>query len=150
MVRVMASGVFDILHMGHVHYLTEARALGDELWVVVACDDTVRKLKHDPITPEKMRAELVGSLKPVAHAIIGKSGGRYEVVKQIAPDIIALGHDQPPDDDILQKELEENGIVAKVVRIGQLHDDLNGTRKILRKVIDWYTYQNRMKEVEGD
>ncbi|MEE9489142.1 MAG: adenylyltransferase/cytidyltransferase family protein, partial [Thermoplasmata archaeon] len=52
MVRVMASGVFDLLHTGHLHYLEEAKKLGDELIVVVARDSTVRKEKHEPITTE--------------------------------------------------------------------------------------------------
>ncbi|MCJ2563189.1 MAG: adenylyltransferase/cytidyltransferase family protein, partial [Candidatus Thermoplasmatota archaeon] len=57
MVRVMASGVFDLLHTGHLHYLEEAKKLGDELIVVVARDSTVRKEKHDPITTEDVRCE---------------------------------------------------------------------------------------------
>ena len=65
MTRVMASGVFDILHTGHVHYLSEAKKLGDELVVVVATDATVKRRKHMPIIPEKMRLELVSSLKKV-------------------------------------------------------------------------------------
>jgi len=72
MTRVMASGVFDILHTGHVHYLSEAKSLGDELIVVVATDNTVRRRKHQPITPEKMRLELVNSLKPVDQAVLGR------------------------------------------------------------------------------
>ena len=48
----MASGVFDILHLGHLHYLEESKKLGDELFVVIATDKTVRKLKHEPITNE--------------------------------------------------------------------------------------------------
>ncbi len=59
MVRVMATGVFDILHLGHLHYLEESKKLGDELVVVVATDKTVRRRKHEPITPEKMRLEMV-------------------------------------------------------------------------------------------
>ena len=65
MVKVMASGVFDILHLGHLHYLEGSKNLGDELVVVIATDDTVRKLKHEPITNEHIRLELVKALKPV-------------------------------------------------------------------------------------
>ena len=50
MVRVMAVGVFDLLHAGHLHYVEQAKSLGDELIVVVAHDDTVRKQKHEPVT----------------------------------------------------------------------------------------------------
>ena len=75
MVRVMASGVFDILHTGHISYLEQAKALGDELYVVVASDNTVRKNKHEPITPERMRVRIVSALKPVDVAMIGNDSG---------------------------------------------------------------------------
>lgn len=58
MVRVMATGVFDLIHPGHISYLEQAKALGDELIVIVACDKTVRSKKHEPITPEDIRVRL--------------------------------------------------------------------------------------------
>jgi FAD synthetase len=139
MTRVMASGVFDILHTGHVHYLTEAKRLGDELVVVVATDNTVRRNKHEPITPEKMRLELVQSLKPVDRAILGHEGDMFSVVSEIKPDIIALGYDQFFDEKALQGELDRRGMKIRVVRLGRYEDDLNGTRKIIRRIIEWHT-----------
>jgi FAD synthetase len=139
MIRVMASGVFDILHTGHVHYLNEAKRLGDELVVVVATDNTVRRNKHEPITPEKMRLELVSSLKPVDRAILGHEGDMFGVVAEIRPDIIALGYDQTFDEVALEKELKRRGMEIRVVRLGHYADDLNGTRKIIRKIIAWHT-----------
>lgn len=139
MTRVMASGVFDILHTGHVHYLTEAKKLGDELVVVVATDNTVRRNKHEPITPEKMRLELVQSLKPVDRAILGHEGDMYGVVAEIRPDIIAIGYDQTFDEKTLESELAKRGMKVKVVRLGHYADDLNGTRKIIRRIIEWHT-----------
>ena len=92
MVRVMASGVFDILHTGHISYLEQAKAMGDELYVVVASDDTVRKRKHEPITPGEMRVKIVSSLKAVDKAILGNSGGdMYSILETVRPDIIVLG-----------------------------------------------------------
>jgi FAD synthetase len=145
MTRVMASGVFDILHTGHVHYLSEAKKLGDELVVVVATDNTERRNKHEPITPEKMRLELVESLKPVDRAVLGREGDMYGVVKEIRPDIIALGYDQAFDRSMLEEELAKRGMDIEVVRLGKFEDDLNGTRKIIRKIIDWHT-ANMAKE----
>ncbi len=139
MTRVMASGVFDILHTGHVHYLTEARKLGDELVVVVATDNTVRRTKHEPITPEKMRLELVQSLKPVDRAILGREGDMFSVVAEIKPDIIALGYDQTFEEKVLEDELARRGLNIRVVRLGHYADDLNGTRKIIRRIIEWHT-----------
>ncbi len=142
MTKVMASGVFDILHTGHVRYLSEAKRMGDELVVVVATDATVRKNKHEPITPEKMRLELVRSLKPVDQAVLGREGDMFNVVAELKPDIIALGYDQTFDEDALQKELAKRGMDIKVVRLGRYEDDLNGTRKIIRRIIDWHTETN--------
>lgn len=139
MTRVMASGVFDILHTGHVHYLSEAKKLGDELVVVVATDSTVRRNKHEPITPELMRLELVQSLKPVDYAVLGREGDMYSVVMEIRPDIIALGYDQTFDELTLERELGKRGAKVKVVRLGHYVDDLNGTRKIIKRIIEWHT-----------
>ncbi|MFW6009806.1 MAG: adenylyltransferase/cytidyltransferase family protein [Actinomycetota bacterium] len=149
MTRVMASGVFDILHPGHLHYLNEARKLGDELYVVVATDNTVRRKKHEPITPEEMRLELVGSLKPVDRALLGKEGDIFQVVEEIRPDVIALGYDQHFDEEELSKRLKERDLEARVVRISEYDHDLNGTRKIIQKIVDWYTFKKKMDQEEG-
>ena len=139
MTRVMASGVFDILHSGHVHYLSEAKNLGDELVVVVATDATVRRRKHMPITPEKMRLELVSSLKPVDRAVLGREGDMYKVVEEIRPDIIAIGYDQPFNEKVLEDDLRKRGLEVKVVRMSGYSDDLDGTRKIIRRIIEWHS-----------
>lgn len=149
MVRVMATGVFDILHLGHLHYLEESKKLGDELVVVVATDTTVRKRKHEPITPEKMRCELVASLKPVDKAVLGREGGDiFEIVNDLRPDIITLGYDQPFDQQNLEKELAKRGLKVKVVRMPHLDHDLDGTRKIINKIIEFQTANQKLREVE--
>jgi FAD synthetase len=149
MVRVMATGVFDIIHLGHLHYLEESKRLGDELVVVVATDTTVRKRKHEPITPEKMRVELVSSLKPVDKALLGKEGGDiFEIVREVRPDIITIGYDQPFNERELEKEMLNRGLKVKVVRMPHLDHDLDGTRKIIKKVIDFYTLNKKLSEVE--
>ena len=133
MARVMATGVFDLLHIGHLHYLREAKRLGDELVVVIATDETVRKRKHNPIIPQDMRRELVEALKPVDKAVIGHADDPLKIVEEIDPDIIALGYDQDAGD--LERRLRERGIGAKVVRCTRYSDyDLNGTRKIIKKI----------------
>jgi len=149
MTRVMATGVFDILHSGHLHYLEEAKSLGDELFVVVATDATVRKRKHEPITPEKMRVELVQALKPVDRAMLGTEGDMLETVRKIDPDIIALGYDQAFDEHKLGEELKKRGFKARVVRLSKHEDDLNGTRKIIQKVVDWHTMRKELEQKEG-
>lgn len=145
----MATGVFDIIHLGHLHYLEESKRLGDELVVVVATDETVRGRKHEPITPQKMRCELVASLKPVDRALLGKEGGdMFEIVREIRPDIITIGYDQPFEPEQLEKELEKRGLKVKVVRLPHLDHDLDGTRKIITKIIEFHTIEKKLKAVE--
>ncbi|MFO8109150.1 MAG: adenylyltransferase/cytidyltransferase family protein [Thermoplasmata archaeon] len=147
--KVMAVGVFDILHLGHVHYLKEAKKLGERLIVVVACDETVRKQKHEPLMKEDVRAEMVAALKPVDEVIVGHEEDKYRTVEEIGPDIIALGYDQIHEEGTIQKELKERGIRANVVRMQHYKDDLDGTRKIIRKIVDWYSMKKELEQVEG-
>jgi FAD synthetase len=138
MTRVMASGVFDILHTGHISYLEQAKAMGDELVVVVACDETATKRKHIPVTPEAMRVRIVGALKPVDRAVLGKSGGDiYATVADVRPDIIALGFDQAFDEAALRAELDARGFGdIKVARASECAEDLTATRRIIKKILD--------------
>ncbi len=147
----MASGVFDLIHLGHVHYLEEAKKLGDELVVVVARDSTVRKEKHEPITPEEFRRNLVESLKPVDRAVLGGEGDIFKVVEELRPDVIALGYDQYHDAERIEAELKKRGLDIKVVRLTELNGDLDGTRKIIKKVVDWFTASEKLRKAEeGD
>ena len=147
MTRVMASGVFDILHPGHLRYLQEAKDQGDELVVVVATDATVRRRKHEPITPENMRLELISALKMVDKAYLGSDGDMFGVVERIKPDIIALGYDQDFDERQIEEALLKRGIRVRMARMSKHGEDLNGTRKIIGKIIDWYTNnQSKVKE----
>ena len=135
MVRVMASGVFDILHTGHISYLEQAKAMGDELYVVVASDDTVRKRKHEPITPEQMRVKIVSSLRVVDKAILGNSGGdMYSILETVRPDVIVLGFDQTFDEKELESDLRSKGYDIKVRRANRSGEDLEATRKIISKI----------------
>ncbi|MDI6856297.1 MAG: FAD synthase [Candidatus Thermoplasmatota archaeon] len=148
MVKVMATGVFDILHPGHIYYLEEAKKLGDELVVVVARDSTVKLHKHEPITNEKMRLAMVQALKPVDKAVLGYEGDVYRIVKELKPDIIALGYDQAHNEEKIRADLEKLGLKVKVVRLPEFANDLSGTRRIIRKIIDWYTFQKKIEKVE--
>jgi FAD synthetase len=150
MTRIMATGVFDILHPGHLHFLKEAKALGDELVVVVATDATVRKHKHEPITPEKMRVEMVAALKPVDRALLGHEGDMFEIVLQVKPDIIALGYDQKFEEKELESRLADRGLKVEVVRMHKFEDDLNGTRKIIQKIMNGRAAERGSKKKGGD
>ena len=139
---VLASGNFDLLHLGHVKYLEEAKEAGGEnakLIVIVARDSTIKKMKgRKPVMPEDQRRSLVESLKVVDEAILG-----YEeldigkVLEKIGPDIIAVGHDQGSIEGSVRKALAEKKLNIQVVKIGKFgKEELNSSSKIKRKLIE--------------
>ncbi len=137
--RVMAVGGFDLLHAGHLHYLEQAKSLGNHLTVVVAHDDTVRIRKHEPVTNHDLRRRMVEGLKPVDDAIIGNSPdvSIYDILPKVNPDIIALGYDQEHAEDSIRNRLLELGHESiKVTRVEGLSDDLDGTRKIIARILE--------------
>jgi len=151
MVKVMATGTFDLLHMGHIYYLKEAKKLGDTLSVVVARDSTVRKLKHEPVNPEEIRLDLIKEVKVVDEAYLGYEDDMYAIVEEIKPDIIALGYDQIHDEDTIKSELKKRKLTTKIVRLSEYKcgSDLDGTRRIIQKIISAYEFQKKMERIEG-
>ena len=139
MMRVMAVGVFDLLHAGHLHYLEQAKALGDHLTVVVAHDDTVRQRKHEPVTNQDLRRRMVAGLKPVDEVVVGNPPEVpiFDILPVIEPNLIARGYDQEHAEDSIRKALNERGFGAiEVVRVEGLSDDLDGTRKIIARILE--------------
>ena len=115
---VLAGGVFDVIHPGHIYTLKSSKALGDVLIVSVARDKTVLANKgHLPINSESERLQLVSSIKYVDLALLGSESNIYEVVEAVRPDIIAIGYDQKHREDELRLESEKRGIRVKVVRL---------------------------------
>lgn len=139
---VLASGVFDLLHYGHIRFLEEAKKQGgpdSRLMVIIARDETVKKLKGKaPIIPEDQRRALVEALEVVDEALLG-----YEemdlgaVIEKIRPDIIAVGHDQDDIERQTRKIVQEKGLNLRVVRIGRFgKKDLNSSSKIKGKIVE--------------
>jgi cytidyltransferase-like protein len=92
----LTGGAFDVLHMGHVLTLQEARKLADVLVVVVATDETIEKRKgKKPIHPADYRAQMVGALRDVDLAIVG-GADIMATFARVSPDIAAFGYDQKP------------------------------------------------------
>ena len=143
--KVVATGVFDLIHIGHAHFLNAAKENGNHLTVIVANDATVRKMKGEPILSDKRRAEVVLQLKPVNEVVIGRTGDMLDIiVEEIKPDVIALGFDQRL---FTRKELEdkllERGLKVKVVRLDEMEQDLAGSRKIISKILKIYRKKYR-------
>jgi len=139
---VLASGVFDLLHLGHVKYLEEAKKAGGrnaELIVIIARDSTVEKRKgKKPIVSENQRRALVESLRVVDEAILGYEKFNLErVIEKIEPDVIAVGHDQDGMEQTVRNYVTTKGLKIKVVKIGKFgEDELNSSLKIKQKIIE--------------
>ena len=115
---VLAGGVFDIIHPGHIHTLTAAKALGDVLVVAIATDKTAQKMKKmTPLHDQELRCELVSSLSMVDEAIIGHEEDIFETVKEVKPDIIALGYDQIHQEKFISDGCKRISLDVKIVRL---------------------------------
>jgi len=120
---ILTFGTFDRFHEGHVHYLREAKKLGDRLVVSVARDAHVQTLKQrQAIRPEGERLQTVVDLPYVDEARLSdKELGSYEILSQVNPDIVALGHDQYALEESLHNFLRQSNqkelSYIKVVRL---------------------------------
>ena len=128
---VFTNGVFDLLHPGHIRYLSDARALGDALIVGVNSDRSVRANKGPdrPITPESERAELVASLRSVDAVTVFDEDTPHALITAVQPDVLVKGADWGPDNIVGRDVVEARGGV--VVRIA-LAEGFSSTRLIDR------------------
>jgi len=139
---VLASGVFDLLHLGHVRFLEEAKKAGGsnaELLVIIARDNTAEKRKGErPILPENQRCALIASLKVVDEAILGYEDFDIgKVIEKVKPDVIALGYDQKDMERTLRDYVKKHDLNIKIVRIGKFSsDELDSSSKIKQKIIE--------------
>ena len=115
---VLAGGVFDIIHPGHIHTLNAAKLLGDVLVVVVATDNTAVKMKkRTPIHSQEQRQELVNSLEVVDLSLIGQENDIFKTVNHVKPQIIALGYDQIHQEGYITEGCKKIKLNAKVARL---------------------------------
>ncbi len=115
---VLAGGVFDIIHPGHIHTLNAAKELGDVLVVVVATDNTAIKMKKkNPLHTQEQRQELVNSLSIVDLCLIGQEDNIFKTVNHVKPQIIALGYDQIHQEKFIIEGCKKIKLDAKVARL---------------------------------
>ena len=128
---VFTNGVFDLLHPGHVRYLSDARALGDALIVGVNSDRSVRANKGPdrPITPEVERAELIASLRSVDAVTVFDDDTPHALITAVQPDVLVKGADWGPDNIVGRDVVEARG--GAVVRVA-LAEGFSSTRLIDR------------------
>lgn len=115
---VLAGGVFDIIHPGHIHTLNAARTLGDVLVVVVATDNTaIRMKKKKPLHNQKQRQELVNALTMVDFGMIGQEDDIFKTVNLAKPQVIALGYDQIHQEKFIVEGCKRINLDVKVARL---------------------------------
>ena len=125
---VLAGGVFDIIHPGHIHTLNAAKALGDVLVVAIATDNTAQKMKkRPPLHNQELRRELVSYLSMVDRAVIGHEDDIFETVKKIQPSVIVLGYDQIHQEKFIADGCKRINLDVEIVRLQSPVPDLSSS-----------------------
>ena len=130
---VFTNGCFDILHRGHVEYLTEAKACGDKLITALNSDSSVRSLKGEarPIQSQEDRAVILDALESVDLVVIFDQETPAKIIKSLLPDVLTKGGDYSAETIVGADIVTENGGEVKVIpfRSGQ------STSGIVEKII---------------
>ena len=137
--RVVAQGTFDILHPGHLQYLSDAKSMGDRLYVIIARSQNVTH-KSKPVVPDRQRREMVEALDPVDESRLGHTDDFFVPIREIDPDVIVLGHDQHHDEERLAEQLAEEGIDCEISRARPREPDedeeILSTGRIIERICD--------------
>ncbi|HET9525926.1 MAG TPA: D-glycero-beta-D-manno-heptose 1-phosphate adenylyltransferase [Pyrinomonadaceae bacterium] len=114
---VFTNGVFDLLHVGHVRYLAEARTLGDALVVAINSDRTVGELKgpNRPVFDQNERAEILAALRQVNYVVVFDDISPRSLISQLLPDVLVKGGDYQLDQIHGREEVEAAG--GKVISL---------------------------------
>lgn len=135
---VFTNGCFDILHSGHIDYLSKAKNLGDVLIVGVNSDVSVKSIKGNkrPIVNEKDRAFILSNLKPVDYVIMFDEDTPAELINKIIPDILVKGADWAIENIVGKDVVEKNGGEVKTINI--VND--SSTSKIINTILERYAH----------
>jgi len=131
---VFTNGVFDLLHPGHVRYLSVARSLGDALVLGLNADASVRRNKGPlrPINPERERAEVLAALDSVDAVVIFDEDTPAEIVAALQPDILVKGADWPADQIVGRDTVEARGGRVVLVPVEQGYSTTSIVERVRR------------------
>ncbi|MGE5351761.1 MAG: D-glycero-beta-D-manno-heptose 1-phosphate adenylyltransferase [Acidobacteriota bacterium] len=134
---VFTNGCFDILHAGHVDYLSKAKALGDVLVVGMNSDSSIRNIKGElrPIIPEADRAFLVANLKDVDYVTLFDEDTPGELINELIPDILVKGADWSVENIVGRDTVEKNGGEVKTIKFVSQQS----TSKIINTILERYS-----------
>jgi len=136
--RVVAQGTFDLLHPGHVHYLTDAASYGDELHVIVAREVNISH-KAKPILSATQRRDMIAALEVVDEAHLGHPEDIFVPIERIDPDVVVLGYDQHHEEAAIADALADRGLRCRVERATAREsrdDEVLSTGDIIDRVLD--------------
>ena len=131
--KVLVFGTFDHFHPGHRYFLKKAKSLADELIVVIARDNNVNKIKgNKPDQGEKIRFNIIRNLNFVDQVFLGQKNldNKYDLIKKINPDVIALGYDQKNFTENLNKNINKK---TKIVRLKAYQPEKYKSSKIKQR-----------------
>jgi D-glycero-beta-D-manno-heptose 1-phosphate adenylyltransferase len=134
---VFTNGVFDLIHSGHVDYLSKAKQLGDILIVGLNSDESVKRIKGDkrPILKQEERAFILSNLKPVDFVVLFDEDTPEKLISEIVPDILVKGADWAVEKIVGKDVVEKNG--GKVMNIEFVNDQ--STSKIIDLILKRYS-----------
>jgi rfaE bifunctional protein nucleotidyltransferase chain/domain len=114
---VFTNGVFDLIHAGHVDYLSKAKSLGDVLIVGINTDDSVRRIKGEkrPILKQEERAFIVSNLKPVDYVVFFEEDTPEKLISELIPDVLVKGADWAVEKIVGKDIVEKNGGEVKAI-----------------------------------
>jgi len=132
---VFTNGVFDIIHRGHIEYLSEAKSLGDVLIVGLNSDASVRMIKGEkrPIVNQENRAFVLANLKPVDFVVIFDEDNPLNLIKTILPDVLVKGADWEEDKIIGGDIVKQNGGIVKRIKFIENNSSSNIIEEIIKK-----------------
>ena len=115
---VFTNGCFDLIHLGHIRYLKEAKSLGDILVLGLNTDSSVKLLKGEsrPIIPEQDRAEILSAMEMVDYIVLFSEETPYNLIKEIKPDILVKGADYEGKEVVGRDIVEKNGGEVKLIK----------------------------------
>jgi rfaE bifunctional protein nucleotidyltransferase chain/domain len=134
---VFTNGVFDLIHAGHVDYLSKAKRLGDVLIIGLNSDDSVKRIKGNkrPILKQEERAFVLTNLKPVDYVVFFDEDTPEKLISEIIPDILVKGADWAVEKIVGKEVVEKNG--GKVMNIEFVNQQ--STSKIIELIVKRYS-----------
>lgn len=133
---VFTNGCFDLIHAGHVDYLTKAKEMGDVLIVGMNSDDSVRRIKGDkrPILLEQERAFIISNIKAVDYVVLFEEDTPAKIIGTLIPDVLVKGADWSIDNIVGRDVVEAAGGEVKTIKFV----NNQSTSKIIKSILDKY------------